>query len=252
VIRPLNPENSSHAESTPNPPAFNVPSVVLAVLGFLVLIHVLIDLGGESARAWSMYALAFDPARFIEEAAIPQPTGAKWWTFLTSGFIHADWLHLGFNALWLLIFGTPVARVLGGWRFLLLTAVSIIAGSAAILLAHWGEMIILLGASGGVAGLTAAAIPIMFGLGSGRTRQVFHALPFTGYIRHRRALIVTAVMMALQVIPAWLSNESGLVTNTALIQENVIAWEAHIGGFIAGLVLFFILRRQMLSAQDKS
>jgi membrane associated rhomboid family serine protease len=252
VNRPYTPIKSTMDDKNANPPMFDVPLVVLLVLGFLVLIHVLTDLGGSSTRAWALYALAFDPGRFIEGYAIPQPPGAKWWSFLTTGFIHGDWLHLGFNSIWLLIFGTAVTRVLGSWRFLLLTAVSIIAGSTAILLMYWGETISLIGASGGVAGLTAAAIPIMFGLGGGRSGNVFHALSLASYTKNKRALIVTAVMLFLQVVPPWLANMSSLVTNTALIDEHLIAWEAHFGGFVAGLILFFILRRQMLSVQNKS
>jgi membrane associated rhomboid family serine protease len=252
-VRPLyTDEKSTRDDNNANPPMFDVPLVILLVLGFLVLTHVLLDLGGESTKAWSLYAFAFDPARFIEDAGVPQPAGAKWWSFLTSGFIHGDWFHLGFNAIWLLIFGTPVARALGSWRFLLLTAGSIIAGSAAILFTHWGEMISLLGASGGVAGLTAAAIPIIFGLGGGRSRDVFHALSFDGYSRHRRALMVTAAMLLLQIVPPWIANSSSIMTSTAYVNDTIIAWEAHLGGFVAGLILFFILRRQLLSARSKS
>jgi membrane associated rhomboid family serine protease len=245
-------EKSTVDDKNVNPPMFDVPLVVLLLLGFLVLIHVLRALAGESWQVYTIFAFAFSPERFLTEAALAQLPGSKWWSFLTSGFIHADWLHLGFNSLWLVIFGTPVARVLGNWRFLLLATVSTIAGSAAILATHWGERLFLLGASGAVSGLTAAAIPIMYGLGSARSRDVTNSLALNSYMNSQRALTFTAVWFALQIIPQWASGTSSLVTGTAFLDERPIAWEAHLGGFIAGLILFFILRRQMLPAQFKS
>jgi membrane associated rhomboid family serine protease len=246
VNRPHITEKSTLDDKNINPPMFDVPLVVLLLLGFLVLIHVLLNQLGSEGQAIKEGILAFNPERFLGEAALAQLPGSKWWSFLTSGFVHADWAHLGFNSIWLLIFGTPVARVLGSGRFLLLAGLSIIGGSAAILASYWGERISLLGASGGV------AIPIMFGLGGTRTRNVTQSLAFNSYFNSQRALIVTAVMLFMQVFPPWLMNTSSLLTSSAFIDEHLIAWEAHLGGFIAGLILFFVLRRQMLPAQFKS
>ncbi len=234
-------------------PAFDVPLVVAGLIGFLILIHVLRVIGGQSMESWMNGVLAFIPERFQSGTQIEQTPGSKWWSFLTSGFIHLDWLHLGFNCVWLLVFGTPVTRVLGSWRFLLLFSVATIAGSAAILASHWGERLYLLGASGGVSGLTAAAIPIMYGIaGDPRTRQLIHALSLPAYANNVRALTFTVVWFALQIIPQWATGTSSLVTGTAFLDERPIAWEAHLGGFVAGLIMFFLLRAQMLSAQQKT
>ena len=74
-----------------------------------------------------------------------------------------DWMHLLFNCLWLLVFGTPVARYMGSARFLLLGLLAGVAGGLASLFLHWGEEIFVIGASGAVSGLLAAAIPLMYG-----------------------------------------------------------------------------------------
>jgi membrane associated rhomboid family serine protease len=244
---------SDEVSTTGQPPMFNVPRVVGALILILVVIHALRSFGGGEVEVWSIYAFSFSPERFLSETSLAQLPGSKWWSFLTSGLIHVNWLHLAFNCFWLLIFGTPVARVLGAGRFMLLAAIATIAGCAAVLIAHWGERLFLLGASGGVSGLTAAAIPIMYGAGQNPlTRNVSHALSLPNYVNNVRALTFTVVWFALQIIPQWASGTSSLVTGTAFLDERPIAWEAHLGGFIAGLVMFFVLRRQMLSARQKS
>jgi membrane associated rhomboid family serine protease len=185
VNRPHITEKSTLDDKNINPPMFDVPLVVLLLLGFLVLIHVLLNQLGSEGQAIKEGILAFNPERFLGEAALAQLPGSKWWSFLTSGFVHADWAHLGFNSIWLLIFGTPVARVLGSGRFLLLAGLSIIGGSAAILASYWGERISLLGASGGVAGLTAAAIPLCLG-------SVEHARVMSLNLWHSTAILTAS------------------------------------------------------------
>ena len=143
-------------------PVFNAPAVVLAVIAVLVAVHVLLFILGEGWQVWSLYALALNPVRFTEPG-IPMPAGSAYWTLLTYMLLHGDWMHLTFNSLWLLVFGTPVARYLGSRRFLLVCLLAGLAGALASLVLHWGQMVFVVGASGAVSGLLAAAIPIMYG-----------------------------------------------------------------------------------------
>ena len=66
---------------------------------------------------------AFVPARYdasaLTDGILPGGSGAEVWTFFTYALLHADWTHLGFNAVWLLAFASPVARRFGALRFLL-------------------------------------------------------------------------------------------------------------------------------------
>ena len=110
-------------------PLFRAPKVVLIVIAILVAVHVAIQLGGQNWQIWSLYAFSFIPARVSGAAPFPGIWGSQAWSFVTYGFLHADMMHLFFNSLWFLVFGSVVARRLGAFRFLVLTCVSTIAGA---------------------------------------------------------------------------------------------------------------------------
>ena len=120
-------------------PFFRAPKVVLVLIAVLVLVHVAIQLAGESWQVWSLYAFSFIPARISGAAPFPAIWGSQVWSFVTYGLLHADMMHLFFNSLWFLIFGSVVARRLGTLKFLVLACVSTIMGAVATLLTHWGE-----------------------------------------------------------------------------------------------------------------
>jgi membrane associated rhomboid family serine protease len=159
--------------------------------------------------------------------------GSQYWSLATYMLLHGDWMHLGFNCIWLLIFGTPVARYLGSLRFLALCLISGVIGGLASLLLHWGQELFVIGASGAVSGLLAAAIPIMYG------RKVWggaRPLTFGEFLTNPRALMFTAVWLALTLF----SGAAGW-TGNSFMAEGGIAWEAHVGGFVGGLLAFYAL-----------
>jgi membrane associated rhomboid family serine protease len=216
-------------------PVFNAPVSVMALIGFLVAVHAVLFVGGENWQIWALYAFAFIPARFGSE---PYPTipGSQAWSFITYAFLHGGWMHLLFNCLWLLVFGTPVARYLGNIQFYVLCAVAAVGGACASLALHWGEGIIMVGASGAVSGLLSAAIPIMYG-----RRVPGGARPLSPgeLIGSRRALGFMAIWLAVTLF----SGASGW-TGNSFMDEGGIAWEAHLGGFVAGIVAFYLLARK--------
>jgi membrane associated rhomboid family serine protease len=224
----------------------NLPPVVLAVIGVLVVVHVILQFGGSNLQTWSQYALAFIPARF-GPVPFPQIPGSAYWSMLTYGLLHADWMHLGFNSLWLGIFSKPVATRLGALRYMVLLAVSVIAGAVAGLIVHWGELVIMVGVSAGVSGIIAAAIPIMYasgggGLGIGSDRHIRDLKPLSPFqiLQNRNAMGFTILWLGLTMLTA----TSQYLTGTAFLEERVIAWEAHLGGFIAGFIAFYLLDRK--------
>jgi membrane associated rhomboid family serine protease len=115
-------------------------------------------------------------------------------------------------------------------------------GAVATLLTHWGEAAIVIGASGAVSGLVAAAIPLMYGsglrLGDTYRADMSTVTPLRPFeiLSNRRALIFTLIWIAVTLF----SGASGW-TGASFVEEGHIAWEAHLGGFIAGLAAFYWL-----------
>ncbi len=228
----------------------NLPTVVLVVICVLVAVHLGLQFLKPTDRTWVEYAFAFTPARFGAEP-FPQIPGSAYWSMLTYGFLHADWIHLGTNALWLAIFSKPVATWLGTGRYLLILVLSVIAGAIAGLIVHWGQLVIMVGASAGVSGILAAAIPIMYGTTDRKPGEPeglyyrFRPLTLGELFTNRRALSFGIMWLVLTVITA----TSQYMTGTAFLEERVIAWEAHLGGFVMGLIAFYVLNRKGISSQ---
>ena len=241
----MNEPDAVEVEPVAKEPFFQAPKVVLILIVILVCVHAAILLGGEDWRVWSLYALAFIPARISGDIPFPAIWGSQVWSFLTYGFLHADMMHLFFNSLWLLVFGSVVARRLGAIKFLVLACASTIMGAVATLLTSWGQAAIVIGASGAVSGLMAAAIPLMYGVGLrlGDTYRMDIAtvrpLRPLEILTNRRALIFTLVWIAVTLF----SGASGW-TGASFMEEGRIAWEAHLGGFFTGLLAFYWLDRR--------
>jgi membrane associated rhomboid family serine protease len=219
--------------------------VVLVVIAVLLSIHVLLLLGGEHWQIWAVAVFGFNPARFGTEPFWQVP-GSRWFSMLTYGLLHADWMHVGFNCLWLAVFSKPVAMRLGTLRYLILLAICVIAGALGALALHWGQNYAMVGISAGVSGLLAAAIPLMYarnadiGLGSEIGMEYLKPLRPLEIITNGRALAFTLMWLGLTVFTA----ASQYMTGTAFIEERPIAWEAHLAGFVAGLIAFYLLDRR--------
>lgn len=241
------PDMSQLPPSKPaNLPMFNVPAIVLGVIAVLVAVHLALWTLGPGWDASIAQAFAFIPVRLGGGDPIPYPHGAQIWSFLSYALLHADVYHLGSNSIWLLIFSTPVARRLGTWRYLLLLTGSAVAGAAAMLATHWGEFIVIVGASASVSGVLAAAIPIIFAAGfrMGAAHLVDYdrlvVLRPSQLLKNRNALSFAGLFLAVTLF----TGATMAITQTAFLQERNIAWEAHLGGFIAGLVLFYLLDKK--------
>lgn len=251
-------------------PALNLPSVIVWLLAILAAIQAARGLLSDYDDYVVMSWLAFVPARLtlwlspdrLNEVvnAIAQSTagqdvadrlqlvrllladgGVRLWTVLTYGFLHGSWLHLASNGLWLAAFGSPVARRLGPVRFLNLLALSTIGGA----LLHWWtrdlDVAPLVGASAGISGATAAAIRFVFApglrfgaLGNDAVVRAIPIEPLGQLWRNSRAMLFTAIWFVTNIVFG-----AGLVPIFG--DETSIAWQAHIGGFVVGLLLFPLL-----------
>lgn len=216
-------------------PAINAPAIVLISIAAFAAVHLLRMILPPVVEVDFLLYFAFIPARFTappEFASVVFPGGlaAGIWTFFSYAFIHGDWLHLGVNSLWMLAFGSLVARHLGAGRFAAFSLVCAAAGAAVMLIVLWGEMVPLIGASAAVSGQMAAAVRLMYGNGRGDVATVAEAL------REPRALIFLAVWIGINLLFGLDSFE----LNGAPAR---IAWEAHLAGFATGFVLFGLFDR---------
>ena len=149
-------------------------------------------------------------------------------TAVTSMFLHAGWLHLLGNMLYLWIFGNNVEDVMGHARFALFYLISGLSGAAAQVLAGPASAVPMVGASGAIAGVLGAYL-VMFP--AARVRTLVFVL-FYIRVLEIPALIVLGVWLLLQLINAAQTGPGG------------VAWFAHLGGFLAGLILIVPFRRR--------
>jgi len=225
-------------------PLFNVPPVIVTVLAVLALIHALRTyvLTGEQDMEF-LLTFAFIPSRYdttiVLGDVLPGGFGAQLWTFVTYSLIHADWTHFGVNAVWLLPFGSAVARRFGAARFLAFFAVTAAAGAAMHLATHAGQQAPVIGASAAISGTMAAAMrfafqrggPLSFWRDSDAAAYRVPAIPLAGVLRDARVLAFLAVWFGVNIL-------FGLGSLSLTGSDQVVAWQAHIGGFLAGLILF--------------
>ena len=228
-------------ENPPHGPILRSPPAVLALIGVISGIHAALWILGNDWQILALHAFAFIPIRF-SDPSFHMIEGSQYWSMLSYAFLHGDFTHLLFNGLWLLIFGTVTARRLGAARFLGLAALSAVGGALATLILHWGEALILIGASGAVSGMLAAAIPVMFSRGMrwGKSYTAdlsgVRALRPTELLRNRNALVFATLWLVITLY----SGATGW-TGMSFVEEGGIAWEAHLGGFLVGLASFYAL-----------
>lgn len=194
-----------------------VPIVTYALLAINIIVFI-IELGAGDAfiEKW-----AFVPNRFLAN-----PTG-DFITLFTSMFMHAGWLHLASNMLYLWIFGDNVEDRFGHVKFLIFYLLCGLAATFAQLLFGSGSDLPNLGASGAIAGVLAAYL-ILFPKGRIRVLMGQQTMQVS-------ALIVIGLWILLQLF-------SGIGSITSSTATGGVAYMAHIGGFVAGLLLTFLFR----------
>jgi len=215
-------------------PMFNVPRVVLLLAGVMIGLQLIQMLLPSEESLQFLLALAFIPARYSDAAqGLPGGYLAAVTSFVTYMLVHAGWVHLLVNLLWMAAFGSPVAKRLGDWRFLSFSALCGIAGAFTHLAFHFGEMTPVVGASAAISGQMAAALRFVF---AGRQPEEVDLAQvplesLSKILTDRRILTVLGFWVVLNVIFGL-----GVVSISGTAGD--IAWEAHIGGFLFGLLCF--------------
>jgi membrane associated rhomboid family serine protease len=162
----------------------------------------------------------------LVEAPGPSPI---WLTLFTSMFMHGGWAHLGGNMLFLFIFGDNVERRLGSILYIAFYLICGVIASAAQIATNVDSVIPSLGASGAISGVLAAYL-VYFPQNRVRVLVGFR------FITEVPALMMIGLWFLIQFISG-----IGSIATTDQTGGGVAYW-AHIGGFVAGLVLAFLLR----------
>ena len=247
VVDPLDSHPEAPLEPPPPPeaprePILTLPPALTAYILLLAVIHLRVLLPPEMEN-WTIDVFGFIPKRYdttLLDVTFPGGAGAKVWTFVTYSLLHANLTHIGFNVLWLLPFGSALARRFGALRFFLFMAVTAAAGALAHLVTHEHAIAPLIGASASVSGTMAAAIRfafvkgsfLSFSRGDADAAAKVPALPLLRALRDGRVLGFLAVWFGVNIVFGVGSLAIGGGDNVT------VAWQAHIGGFLAGLLLF--------------
>jgi len=229
------------SEQSPHEPILTLPPALTAYIVLLAVIHLRVLLPPEWEN-WTIDVFGFIPKRYdsaIVDLTFPGGAGAKVWTFVTYSLLHANLTHLGFNVLWLLPFGSALARRFGALRFFLFMAVTAVAGALAHLVTHEHAVAPMIGASASVSGTMAAAIRfafvkgsfLSFNRGDADEAAKVPALSLARALRNPRVLAFLLVWFGVNLI-------FGIGSIAIGTEGASVAWQAHIGGFFAGLVLF--------------
>lgn len=235
----LNRQNFAEEE---HQPILNLPPVVVMCLAVLFGIHIgRVLLLSADADFDLVLRFAFIPLRVIEPdalgALVPGGPGAALWSFVTYALLHADWTHVIFNGLWLAAFGAPLAWRFGTTRFLLFSLLGAVAGAVLHLAVNMHDVQPMIGASAAISAQMAGASRFVFSAGGplaglrGPAAFSLPAAPLSVIIRDRTVLMFLGIWFGLNLL-------FGLIGTGEAFGAQAIAWEAHIGGFLAGLLTF--------------
>jgi membrane associated rhomboid family serine protease len=225
----------------PREPILTLPRPLTTYVLLLALIHLRVLLSPEWEN-WTIDVFGFIPKRYdstLLALDFPGGAGAKAWSFVTYSLLHANLSHIAFNVLWLLPFGSALARRFGGIRFFVFMAITAAAGALAHLITHEHAVAPMIGASASVSGTMAAAIRfafvqgsfLSFSRGDADAAARVPALSLARALSNRRVLGFLIVWFGVNII-------FGVGSIAVGVEGASIAWQAHIGGFFAGLVLF--------------
>jgi membrane associated rhomboid family serine protease len=246
-------------------PIFNIPRVVLLLLAAMTLVHAARMALAPETDLQLVALYGFTPARFAflfdQRAVLDHLTEVSraseiegeigqffltygsqrnlWITPLSYAFLHGNWTHLALNGVWFAAFGSPVARRFGTGRFLLLGALGAIGGAFFYLVLHLTELAPMVGASAAISAYTGAAARFVFQPGVffgdapnpyGQSQEAPPMAALREMLANSQTLAFVGFWFAINLL-------SGVGGQSVGFSNAPVAWEAHIGGFLVGILL---------------
>lgn len=211
-------------------PVRRTPAVTFALMGICVLVYAWQLTLGDALTQRSFYSLGLIPAVVTQQAVLPPELALvpAWMTVFTSMFVHGGFFHLAGNLLYLWIFSDNVEDVMGRARFVGFFLLCGVGAAIAQVLPDPASRVPMVGASGAISGVLGAYL-LMF-----PHARVAVAVPigFVVQVVRLRAVVVLGFWFLLQLISSLFASPDG----------GGIAFRAHIGGFVTGMLLLPLLR----------
>jgi len=197
-------------------PMINMPPVTKCLIGLILAVHLIVRYAlSLEQQDWVLMNLGFVPETFNQNPFNPLALAS----LFTHMFLHGGWMHVIMNLFMLAAFGSGVEKWLGAKRLLILFFASGLFGVAAHYLLNAHSVFPMIGASGGLSGFFAAAI-IMLSRGQREMGGKVGILPFV------------LIWIGLSIAFGMLGGPDG----------SIIAWAAHVGGFLGGFAVLKLMR----------
>jgi len=213
-----------------NPTTLTPYLTILFIVICILVFFWELSLGAGSGRAF--LSLGVVPAVLVGDRSLPPDIAVipAWATMFTSMFMHGGWMHLIGNGLYLWIFGNNIEDAMGHWRFLGFYLLCGVAAVFAQALPDPSSTIPMIGASGAISGVLGAYLLLY------PHAKVLVGIPF-GFVFQTMRISAGYVLIFWFIMQLFSSYGSDQ-------QQGGVAFGAHVGGFIAGMVLIPFFRNK--------
>ncbi len=214
-------------------PTKRFPIVTVLLIAANVLIFIYQTLLAPDLQESLVASFALIPAKLFSKEVAGQGDVHPMITVFTSMFLHGGFLHIAGNMLYLWIFGNNVEDATGRIRFVIFYLVCGVAAAYTHAVLHASSRVPMIGASGAVSGVLGAYLLLY------PRARVLTAVVFGFYIRTIEvpAVVILGFWFLLQFSNALVSSGTG----------GGVAWYAHVGGFVAGMLLIGLFKRKGVS-----
>lgn len=226
-------------------PALKIPRIIGVLVGLWLGVHLLLIFSDTPTLNNLIYGFALLPSRFSGES---QNIGIGLITLITYSFMHGGWGHLFLNAIWFIAFATPLARRFSITRFsLFYLSCVILAGLTQVIFGSTNAHDIpIIGASGGVAACMGATTRFAFPERRFFDPRIAHharLIKLRALANNRAIVIFIVLWIGFNLIFGLLGATGGTPSGEPVL----IAWQAHLGGFFAGILLMSLFDPPPLS-----
>lgn len=209
-------------------PTNTVPFITWGIICVNVIVFIYMLLLGPAGSDQFIRRYSVIPYELFTHG---RPAAPKYLTVFTSMFVHGGFLHIGGNMLFLYIFGDNIEDYLGHLKYILFYLVCGVAAVLAQGLLSGGSKLPMLGASGAISGVLAAYMILYPKAGV----WTFFFFLFFWQVIKVPAIFIIGLWIVIQVA-------NGLMTLKAA--GGGVAWFAHVGGFLAGVMLILLFRKR--------